>query len=178
MEEPKALNIVDAHTHVVSDDAMRYPMESSVGADQRWHEDRPVDADAMLREADAADVGGVVFVQSLSCHGYDNRYVIDSARRAAGRAVAVGAANSAAPNTPAVVRREVVDGGMCGVRISAGGDPPSFDNSPTRGVVAEAADLGVPVVLIGGESHLTSVGRLAAAFSPVAVVVDHCGFVD
>lgn len=177
-EAAHAVTLVDAHTHVVADDADRYPLESSVGADQGWHHDRPVDADAMVRAADAAGVDAVVFVQSLSCHGYDNRYVIESARRFGSRAVGVGAANPADPGAAARLRSDVVDGGMRGVRLSAAGDPPSFDTVSIRDIVAEAADLAVPVVLVGGTAQLARLERLAAAFPSVVFVVDHCGFVD
>jgi predicted TIM-barrel fold metal-dependent hydrolase len=174
------LDLVDAHTHIVSGDGDRdrYPLESSVGADQGWHEDRPVDADAMVRAAAAAGVGTVVFVQSLSCHGYDNRYAIDSARRFGHRAIAVGAADGADAGASARLRREVLEGEMRGVRLSASGTPPSFESDASRALVTEAAELGIPVVLIGGAAQLPSVARLAAAHSTVPFVLDHCGFAD
>jgi L-fuconolactonase len=172
------LDLIDAHTHVVSGDGDRYPMHSSVGADQEWHRERPVDTDALLSEADAAEVRGVVLVQSLSCHGYDNRYVLDSARRFGGRAVAIGAADPADPDAVASLRREVIEGGMRGVRLSPQGETPSFDHPSIRALAAEAADLDVPVVLIGGPVQLPSVKRLAAILTTVRFVVDHCGFAD
>jgi L-fuconolactonase len=172
------LDLIDAHTHVVSGDGDRYPMNSSVGADQEWHRERPVDTDELLREADAAEVLAVVLVQSLSCHGYDNRYVLDSARRFAGRAIAIGAADPIDPDAVASVRREVLEGDMCGVRLSPQGATPSFDHPSIRALAAEAADLDVPVVLIGGAEQLPSVARLAATFPTVQFVVDHCGFAD
>src|SRR5262249_10862690 len=125
-----------------------------------------------------AAVSRVVFVQSLSCHGYDNRYAVDSASRFGDRAIAVGAADPTDAGAPAHLRHEVVDRGMRGVRLSASGTPPSFETRELRALVDEAGALDVPVVLIGGAAQLLSVARLAAAVPDVQFVVDHCGFAD
>jgi predicted TIM-barrel fold metal-dependent hydrolase len=170
--------IADTHTHVVSNDAERYPLDSSVGADQDWHRDRPLDADGMMTLAERASVRNVVFVQSLSCHGYDNRYALDSARRHEGRTVAVGALDPGDPAASTRLRDETLGRGMQGVRLSAHGNPATFDDDAMRTVVAVASGLGVPVVLIGGAAHLRSVATLARAFPSVQFVVDHCGFAD
>jgi predicted TIM-barrel fold metal-dependent hydrolase len=145
--------------------------------EQDWHRARPVDAEGLLARADAAGVGGIVFVQALSCHGFDNRYVLDSARAHPGRTAAV-VAIAVDDDAPARLERAVADGAsgvrvMVATRAGAG-----FDDPATRRLAASAADLGTPVVLLGLAPQIPSIGRLAAAVPGATVVVDHCGFPD
>jgi predicted TIM-barrel fold metal-dependent hydrolase len=173
------MQIVDAHTHVVSRDLVRYPIEPAVDEEHGWHRDRPVDADELMVLAEAAGVRGVAFVQAISCHGYDNRYVIDSAQNYPGRTIAVGSVRPDDPEAASSLRRDVVEGGMRGVRLfSVGGATAPVDHPSMRATTAVVADLGVPVVLLAVADQLPSVRPLVEAFPTVTFVLDHCGFAD
>lgn len=70
--------IVDAHVHVWSDDAVRYPWQQTLA-----HvpiPTRSATAEALLAEMDAAQVSHAVLVQP-SVYGGDNSYLCDSLRR-------------------------------------------------------------------------------------------------
>ncbi|MEO8698244.1 MAG: amidohydrolase family protein, partial [Acidimicrobiales bacterium] len=173
------VEVIDSHTHVVSADHVRYPVTPAVGEEQGWHRDHPVDAEGLLARAEAAGVSGLAFVQALSCHGYDNRYVLDSARAHPGRSVAIGAAPPDDPRAIAALRRDVIDGGARGVRVLAvGGAAASLDHPGVRTIAATAGDLGIPVVLLIIGPQLPSVLDLVTAFPSVTFVLDHCGFAD
>jgi len=173
------MDIIDGHTHIVSHDIDRYPIDPGVDEEQAWHRDHSVDADELLTQATAAGVRGVAFVQAISCHGYDNRYVVDSARRHPGRTIAIGAVRPDHPDARASLRRDVIEGGMNGVRLfSVGGATAPLDHPDMRAITTEAAELGVPVVLLAVASQLLSVRPLVDAFPSVPFVLDHCGFAD
>ena len=94
--------IIDAHTHVVSHDTVRYPFAPLSGKQSDWSRDRPVGASDMLAAMDAAGIARASLVQASTCYGHDNRYV--AAVRAAHPARFAGvfsvdlAAGSAADN--------------------------------------------------------------------------------
>jgi predicted TIM-barrel fold metal-dependent hydrolase len=179
--EPRIANleVIDTHTHVVSTDTVRYPLAHEVDAEQGWHRDHPVDTVGLLARADEAGVRALALVQALSCYGFDSRYVLDSARAHPGRTVAVGSVKAGDPDAVSVLRRDVTDGGMRGVRLFAvTGMTAPLDDPGTAAIVAAAADLGIPVVLLVLGAQLPLARALVAAFPSVPFVLDHCGFVD
>lgn len=174
MAEP----MIDTHTHVVSADVERYPITPGVSEEQGWHRDHPVDTETLLDRAAAVGVSSIALVQAISCHGFDNRYVLDSARAHPGRTIAVVAANPARPDMRTALERDVTAGAQ-GVRVfSVGGTTASLDDPGVRAVAAAAGDLGIPVVLLAIAPQLPSVAPLVRAFPSVRFVLDHCGFAD
>ena len=174
-----AVEVIDTHTHVVSADHVRYPVNPGVGEEQSWHREHPVDAEALVALADVAGVRALALVQAISCHGYDNRYVLHSARAHPGRTVAIGAVRSDDGQAVAALRRDVMEHGARGVRLFAvGGSTAPLDHPDARAVAAAAADLQIPVVLLTVAAQLPSVRALVRAFPTVPFVLDHCGFAD
>ena len=173
------VEVIDAHTHVVSADVGRYPIAPGVGEEQSWHRNHPVDTEGLLALAEAAGVRALALVQALSCHGYDSRYVLDSARAHPGRTVAIGAVRPGDPLAVASLRRDVVEGGARGVRVFAvGGETAPLDHPDVRAIAATAGDLDIPVVLLIVAAQLPSVLELVNAYPAVRFVLDHCGFAD
>jgi predicted TIM-barrel fold metal-dependent hydrolase len=173
------IDVIDTHTHVVSSDTSRYPLAHALDAEQGWHRDHPVDTDQLLALADDAGVRALALVQAYSAYGYDSRYVLDSARANPARTVAVGSVQAGDPDAVATLRRHVRDDGMRGVRLFAvGGMTAPLDDPSVDVIVAAAADLGIPVVLLVIGSQLPAVRALADAYPSVPFVLDHCGFVD
>jgi predicted TIM-barrel fold metal-dependent hydrolase len=72
------LPIVDLHSHVIADDAARYPLAPMGGKQSDWSKERPVNGNAMLAAMQQAGVAKSVLVQASTCYGHDNRYVQDS----------------------------------------------------------------------------------------------------
>ena len=173
------VEVIDSHTHVLSADHVRYPIVPAIGDEQSWHREHPVDVEGLLSDADASGVRALALVQALSCHGYDNRYVLDSARAHPGRTVAIGAVRPGDPDAIASLRRDVVEGGARGVRVfSVGGATAPLDHPDVRAITATAGVLGIPVVLLITVAQLPSVLDLVSAFPAVTFVLDHCGFAD
>ena len=173
------VEVIDSHTHVLSADHDRYPVTPGIGEEQSWHREHPVDVEGLLGYADAVGVRALALVQALSCHGYDNRYVLDSARAHPGRTVAIGAVRPDDPHAVESLRRDVIDGGARGVRVFAvGGTTTPLDHPDVRAIVATAGDLDIPVVLLINASQVPSVLDLVSTFPAVRFVLDHCGFAD
>jgi L-fuconolactonase len=171
--------VVDAHTHVVSHDVERYPITPGVPDEQDWHRTHAVDTGELLALAHECGVSGSVLVQAISAHGFDNRYVLDSAQAHPARTVAVGSVQPGAPDAVERLRRDVLEHGMHGVRVfSIDGPGAPIDTPGVRAVVAAACELDVPVLLLGIEHQIPSVATLAAAFPAARLVLDHCGFAD
>jgi predicted TIM-barrel fold metal-dependent hydrolase len=173
------IEVIDTHTHVVSSDTARYPLAHEVDAEQGWHRDHPVDTEGLLALAGAAGVRAVALVQALSCYGFDSRYVLDSAQAHPRRTIAVGSVRAGDPDAVATLRRDVTEHGMRGVRVFAvSGMTTTLDDPAVHTIVAAAADLGIPVVLLIIQAQMASVRALVDAFPSVPFVLDHCGFVD
>ncbi len=173
------MSIVDAHTHVVSRDLHRYPLAPAAAADQPWHLDRPVEADALLQRAAEAGVDAVAFVQAISAHGYDNRYVLERAAANPGRSIAVVAVDVTAPGAPSSLRAMAGSAPVHGVRLfTPEGPTASLDAPAIVALASTAGALDIPVVVLALAPQLPSVRRLAATRPDVTIVLDHCGFAD
>jgi predicted TIM-barrel fold metal-dependent hydrolase len=72
---PYHLPIVDLHSHVIADDAARYPLAPMGGKQSDWSKDRPVNDADMLTAMEQAGVAKSVLVQASTCYGHDNSYV-------------------------------------------------------------------------------------------------------
>jgi predicted TIM-barrel fold metal-dependent hydrolase len=72
---PYHLPIVDLHSHVIADDAARYPLAPMGGMQSDWSKDRPVNDADMLTAMEQAGVAKSVLVQASTCYGHDNSYV-------------------------------------------------------------------------------------------------------
>ncbi len=67
--------VVDLHSHVIADDAIRYPLAPMGGKQSDWSKERPVNGAAMLVAMAEAGVAKSVLVQASTCYGHDNSYV-------------------------------------------------------------------------------------------------------
>ena len=88
MSEP-ASPVIDTHTHVVSPDRSRFPLETP-DFPAEWVRESPVAVDGLLAAMDAGGVQGAVLVQAKGAYGYNNSYVAEA--RAADPARLVNAA--------------------------------------------------------------------------------------
>jgi predicted TIM-barrel fold metal-dependent hydrolase len=174
-----SIAVVDSHTHVVSADRVRYPVTPAVDEELAWHHERPTDVEALLELASQSGVRGVALVQALSCHGYDNRYVLDGAAAHRDHAVAIVAVRLGDPTASEQLRRHGTEDGARGVRLVVANPTSSaIDRTEAGAVVMVADDLDLPVVLLGVAPQLASIPDLVTAFPAVRFVLDHCGFAD
>src|SRR4051794_25831664 len=81
--------ITDTHTHVISPDTERYPVDPIGGRQSEWSKAHPVDSEGLLRALDEAGIARAVVVQASTVYGHDNRYVVDALRAHPDRFVGV-----------------------------------------------------------------------------------------
>jgi predicted TIM-barrel fold metal-dependent hydrolase len=165
---------VDTHTHVVADDAARYPLDPRPGAGS-WFREAPYTVEALLGQMDAARVDRAVLVQAVSAYQHDNRYVVDSARAHPGRCASVACLDLALPDAAEQLRRLALEHGVRGLRWWA------LDGQPLgepRAVWDELARLGLPVVVTLFDDRLEELLALVPSLPPVPIAIDHCAFAD
>ena len=159
--------VVDTHTHVISDDHEKYPLQVADYPGVEWVHEAPVTVEELRAEMAVAGVDRAVLVQALGGYGTDNSYVVD--------------ARAAYPETFSAVA--IVDDpsdlgalaavGIGGVRFYAiGGGGPLHDQA-TWGI---ARRLGLRVSAATVPEYLPALGEALAAHPDVILSLDHCGF--
>lgn len=167
-EQTSRVLVVDTHTHVISDDLERYPLQVADYPGVEWVYEAPVTAEELLGEMAAAGVDRAVLVQAQGGYGTNNSYVVD--------------ARAAYPETFSAVA--IVDdpaelealaaAGVGGVRFYAiGGGGPLHEEATWE--TARRLDLRVSAATV--PEHLPALGEAVAAHPDVILALDHCGFV-
>ena len=177
-----APRFIDIHPHIIADDPARYPRNPLFGVQSDWSRERPVTIEGLVAAMDQAGVDKAAVVQSSTCYGYDNSYLVDSIRRYPGRFTAVGSVDVLQPDAPAKVR-QWVERGVNGLRLFTGGSTHAFDPStlddpcsfPTWELCGE---LGLSMCIQTDPTGLAQVAGLAKRFPKVRIVLDHLGRPD
>ena len=86
--------IIDTHTHVVSSDKVKHPLDPGA---RGWSTEVSNDVEDLIAEMDDAGVECATLVQPNATYGLDNSYQCDSAKQYALRTVSVGILDPAAP---------------------------------------------------------------------------------
>lgn len=176
--------LFDTHAHLISDDWEQYPPRP-------LHPDMPapartgytVTADWLVRAMDEQGVATACVVQRGHLYGYDNRYIIDAARRHPRRLLPVVILDTQDPATPARLARMAREEGVRGLRM-ANIRPSHLDtawiSSPQALQVWKAcADLNLPVALIFFHNQLgytlPLLRIIAGMFPALPILVDHLG---
>ena len=79
--------IIDTHTHVVSSDKIKHPLDPGA---RGWSTEVSNDVEDLISEMDRAGVECATLVQPNGTYGLDNSYQCESARQYAQRTAAVG----------------------------------------------------------------------------------------
>ncbi len=177
-----SVKLLDTHAHLISDDWETYrprPFTPDLPVPER--PDFTVTAERLLELMDANGVDHACLVQRGHVYGYDNSYILDSARRFPDRLHPIVILDTQDPGTPETYRRLVLEDGVAGFRM-ANSRPwlldTSWMSSPTAMKIWEAcAELGTPLTLIVFDNQLSYVLPLikliAAKFPELPVVLDH-----
>ncbi len=182
MADPRT---IDAHTHIISPDRARYPLQSvgleqGTGKDRRpadWFEAHAVSVDRLMEGLPAAGVDGVILVQAMGAYGYDNSYCADAAVAHPARTTSVCIVDPLSEDAVSRLRYWVRDRGMCGVRLFAIGSGGSWlDGASGVALFRAAGSLGVPVVVTILSNEVPRLDRVLREFPDVPVALDHCGF--
>lgn len=175
-------SFIDIHPHIISNDDNRYPRSPLFGVQSDWSRERPVTLEGLIAAMDEAGVAKAAIVQSSTCYGYDNRYLVDSVARFPERFTAVGSVDVLRPDAPQRIC-EWMDKGVTGLRLFTGGSTAAFDSSslddPRSFAVWElCAEAGLSMSLQTDPSGLAQVAGLAKRFPKVRIILDHLGRPD
>ncbi len=161
--------IIDTHTHVVSSDKSKHPLDPGA---RGWSTEVTNDVEDLIAEMDRAGVECATLVQPNSTYGLDNIYQCDSAKLYAPRTVSVGILDPAAPDAADKLSYWVNEHGMLGVRLQSQAEP---DDPACDAIWQRADELGVPIS-IGGGGQPDKVNRMrnvAARHPNVMFAPDH-----
>ena len=175
---------IDAHSHIWSDDLEHYPLGPwATPADMQ---PPTFTAEQLLALMKANGVGRAVIIQHAPLHGYDNRYVIDTAHRYPGVFSVVGMINERTPHLRERLR-DLRDQGVRGIRIGPTNnadrtlryDPPNWLKEPgMQALWKHAAELGVALCPLLDGSFLPGLCLMCAQHRDTVCVVDHFGRID
>ena len=191
--------LFDSHAHLVADDQVRYPrnpMQRSPDAPYRHpgvigkpgghHGPNPInevpDASRMLQWMKEENVDGMVAVQKRMTYRYDNSYILDSSDQYPDLFSAVVILDAEDEATPALVRHQIKNHGLAGLRLFGARKPDGsmpWLNSPaalrTWDVLQEFGLVMDIEVLSqgGGGPSIPAIIELARKYSAVRIVLDH-----
>ncbi len=175
-------NLLDTHAHLIADDWDTYrarPFTPDLPVPERPA--FTVTAEDLLALMDLHGVDHACLVQRGHVYGYDNSYILDSARRFPGRFHPIVILDTQDPATPDTYRRMVQNDGVAGFRM-ANSRPWILDtgwmSSPTAMKIWQAcAELGTPMTIIVFDNQLSYVLPLikliAGKFPELAIILDH-----
>ena len=176
--------LFDTHAHLISDDWDRYPPRPlRPGLPTPERTDFSVTVESLIALMDEHQVSGACLVQRGHLYGFDNSYIIDSARRHPDRLRPVVILDAQDPATADVYQDMVRRDGVAGFRM-AQARPWLLDtawmSSPEALQVWKAcADLGTPMTLIIFRNQLSYVLPLikviSARFPDLPILLDHGG---
>ncbi len=180
--------MIDTHVHVIGEDEARFPLDPAGSLDP-WFRDAPCSVEQLVSLMDEAGVDGAVLVQAGTAYQYDNRYVLDAARRFPRRCSAVVGIDQNAPDARTELSRLVAAGARgqrwVGTRISSMREhaeghftaaPLSIDEP--RDVWEAVARLGIPMLVAVLPERLAELFEALTRLPQVPVVLDHGGLVE
>jgi len=161
--------IIDTHTHVVSSDKVKHPLDPGA---RGWSTEVSNNIEDLIAEMDRAGVDCATLVQPNATYGLDNSYQCDSATQYAPRTVAVGILDPAAPDAADQLSYWVHERGMQGVRLQSQAEP---DDARCDALWQRAAGLGIPLSLGGGgqPEKVHRMRNVGARHSNVLFAPDH-----
>ena len=161
--------IIDTHTHVVSSDKVKHPLDPGA---RGWSTEVSNNVEDLIAEMDRAGVDCATLVQPTATYGLDNSYQCDSAKQYAPRTVAVGILDPAAPDAADKLSYWVNEHGMKGVRLQSQAEP---DDARCDGLWQRAESLGIPISIGGGgqPEKIERMRNVAARHPNVIFAPDH-----
>ena len=172
-----SLPIVDLHSHVIADDAARYPLAPMGGKQSEWSKERPVNDAGMLAAMAQAGVAQSVLVQASTCYGHDNSYVQASVQGHPKRFAGVFSVDMQADDAIANIQKWL-NAGLSGARVFIAGHT-AADHSvrldDPRGFTAwqYIADHRIPICVQLRADGLPQLETLLTRFPEAVVLLDH-----
>jgi predicted TIM-barrel fold metal-dependent hydrolase len=172
------MNFIDSHLHAIAADTVKYPKRPIGGHQSEWSQQRPVDAQGVIKALDEAGVAKAVVVQASTVYGHDNSYVADTVRAYPGRLVGVYSIDALAPDAVEWIDHWEAQG-LHGFRLFTTGTtmPGQSDwlgHKDSYPAWAHAEKTGIPVCLQMTMQGLPTLRTLLERFPRSRVLLDHC----
>lgn len=169
--------VIDIHPHIISDDTTAYPHAPLGGKQSSWSKERPVTFPDFVAAMDDAGVDKAAIVQSSTCYGYDNSYLVDSIATLPERVCGVACVDVTSPDAPKVIE-DLAGKGIDGLRLFTGGSTLKVNvdwlDDPVTYPAWEAAEhFGLAVSIQSRPVALPKAADLARRFPKANVVIDH-----
>jgi len=169
---------IDIHPHIISSDAIRYPLAPLGGHQSDWSRTRPVALEQLVAAMDAAGVQKAAIVQASTCYGHDNSYVSAAVSAYPERFTGVFSVDVLAPDAPERIRRWRAKG-LTGMRLFTFGSTMSeqanwLDDPRSYPAWACAGELGLSICLQMSAKAIPQAIRMAERFPKVRIILDHC----
>lgn len=165
------LPCIDAHSHLWSPDVEQWPLaDGQTRADLKPPSFTP---EELLKLAEPEGVGRAVLIQHHTYHGFDNRYLLDCAKRFPGRFVVVGMLDDTRPQPDAKLK-ELLPQGMKGLRITPRIRGAKWLEGPGMEALWKcAAETGQAMCCLIDAADLPAVGAMCGKNPQTPVVIDH-----
>ena len=171
--EPDLMKLpyIDAHSHVWSPDVEKWPLANSkTKADLAPPSFTP---EELWKLAEPEGVGRAVLIQHSTYHAFDNRYLIDCARRFPGRFAVVGMLDDTQPH-PDVKLKELLPAGVRGLRITPRIRGEKWLEGPgMEALWKTAAETGQAMCCLIDAKDLAAMNAMCARHPGTPVVIDH-----
>ncbi len=162
--------LVDAHPHIYSPDKQQYPT-----IPDPWEPGEPAAAEDLKVMMDAAGVDRAVFIQTSTYYGFDNSYILDSAKANSEWATGVMTLDPDDPKSPEMLEDGVKSNNIRGMRGIT--DSVQRISSPAVYRLWTAArDLSVVVncMVMDDLDRVPEIEKIAADLPDLNIVIDHC----
>ena len=164
-----SLKWIDAHVHIWTQDANRYPASGFAVSTLEPKEFTP---EWLFRYCRPFQVGKLVLVQSV--YSTDNSYMLDSARRYPGIFSVVGMIDHDTAN----IEEKMYEDKKAGVRayrviLPMGNSEGFLDDSGYKRMFKIAADTDQAICLLSHPDGLSEINRICKDYEDTIIVIDH-----
>lgn len=159
--------IIDAQTHVVSDDTTRFPKRPDA---YTWP---ATTGAAAIAAMDAAGIDRSFLHQAYGVYGNDNSYLAEVVQAHPGRFMAACCVDQTAPAGPDTLSDLVENSGFSALRLVWNQVPNVLADPKSYPLWQRAADLGIPVVIAAQLVDIPSLVTPLERFGNVRVCLEH-----
>lgn len=159
--------VIDAQTHVVSDDTARFPKRDDA---YTWPATTAV---AVLAEMDRAGIDRSFLQQAYGVYGNDNRYLLEAVKAHPDRFAGACCVDQIAPGGPDTLSDLVENHGMSALRLVWNQQPNVLADPASYPLWQRAADLRIPVVVAAQLVDVPSLVTPLERFPTVPVFLEH-----
>ncbi|HQT63843.1 MAG: amidohydrolase [Acidocella sp. 20-57-95] len=171
------MRIIDTHTHVISSDIQKYPLNPIGGKQSDWSATRPVTDTELLRAMDEAGVDTAIVVQASTAYGHDNSYVAASVAAHPDRFAGVFSVDMLSASAVQDIRKWT-DAGLVGLRLfttgsTMPGQSPGLDDPRSFPGWAYCEAHDIPVCLQMTMDGIPALQNILKQFPKIRVLLDH-----